>query len=44
MDQKPARAISKPVLNLWLDYSEVMGKLNKIKVAKAGKMTNVCLA
>jgi len=43
-DQKPARAISGPVPNLWLDYSEVMGKLNKIKVAKAGEMANVCLA
>lgn len=42
-DQKPARAISRLVLNLWLDYSEVMGKLNKIKVAKADEMTNVCL-
>jgi hypothetical protein len=31
------------VPNLWLDYSEVMLKLNKIKVAKAGEMTNVCL-
>jgi hypothetical protein len=43
-DQKPTRAIGGPVSNLWLDYSEVMGKLNKIKVAKAGEMTNVCLA
>ena len=44
IDQKPTRAISGPVSNLWLDYSEVMGKLNKIKVAKAGEMTNFCLA
>ena len=29
---------------MWLDYSQVMGKLNKIKVAKAGEMTNVRLA
>ncbi|KAN0117099.1 hypothetical protein V8E51_003076 [Hyaloscypha variabilis] len=43
-DQKPTRAISGPVPNIWLDYSEAMGKLNKIKVAKAGEMTNVCLA
>ena len=43
-DQKLTRAINGPVPNLWLDYSEVMGKLNKIKVAKAGEMTNVCLA
>ncbi|KAH8650269.1 hypothetical protein BGZ60DRAFT_421646 [Tricladium varicosporioides] len=43
-DHKPTRAISGPVSNLWLDYSEVMGKLNKIKVAKDGEVTNVCLA
>ena len=43
-DQKPARAIGGPVSNLWLDYSEVMGKLNKIKVAKDGEVSNVCLA
>ena len=43
-DQKPTRAIKGPVSNLWLDYSEVMGKLSKIKVAKTGQMTNVCLA
>jgi hypothetical protein len=43
-DRKPARAIGGPVLNLWLDYSEVMGKLNKIKVAKVGEVSNVCLA
>lgn len=41
---KPPRAIAGPVSNLWLDYSEVMGKLNKIKVGKAGETTNVCLA
>ena len=27
-----------------LDYMEVMGELNKMKVAKAGETTNVCLA
>lgn len=43
-DQKPTRAISGLVLNLWLDSSKVMGKLNKIKVAKASEITNVCLA
>jgi hypothetical protein len=42
--QKPARVIGGPILNLWLDYSEVMGKLNKIKVAKIGDVSNVCLA
>ncbi|KAH6668261.1 hypothetical protein B0J14DRAFT_158199 [Halenospora varia] len=42
--QKPTRAIRGPVPNLWLDHSEAIGKLNKMKVAKAGEMTNVCLA
>ena len=43
-DAKPSRAIGAPIANLWLDYSEVMGKLNKIKVAKGGEIANVCLA
>jgi hypothetical protein len=43
-DAKPARAIGGPISNLWLDYSEVMGKMNQIRVAKAGEITNVCLA
>jgi hypothetical protein len=43
-EQKPTRAIKGLVLGLWLNYSEVIRKLNKIKVAKASKITNVCLA
>ncbi|KAH8587244.1 hypothetical protein B0O99DRAFT_694701 [Bisporella sp. PMI_857] len=43
-DQKPARSIPGPVPNLWLDYSVVMGKLSRMRVAKVGEMTNVCLA
>jgi len=43
-DQKPPRSIPGPVLNLWLDYSIVMEKLGKMRVAKADEMTNVCLA
>ena len=43
-NQKPARAIGGPISNLWLDYSEVMGKLNKIKLAKVNDVSNVCLA
>ncbi|PQE14720.1 Vacuolar sorting-associated 3 protein [Rutstroemia sp. NJR-2017a BBW] len=43
-DQKPPRSIPGPVSNLWLDYSEVMGKLSRIGVAKANELTNVCLA
>lgn len=43
-DQKPVRAIGGLVSNLWLDYSEVMGKLSKIKVAQVGEVSNVCLA
>jgi len=42
VDQKPTRVINGPVSNFWLDYSEVIGKLNKIKITKAGKVTNVC--
>ena len=29
---------------LWLDYSEISGKLNHMRVAKPGESTNVCLA
>jgi hypothetical protein len=43
-DQKPPRFILGLVLNLWLDYSEIMGKLGKIGVARAKEPTNVCLA
>ena len=32
-----------PVQGLWLDRSEVKGKLNRMKVAKVGEQTNVCL-
>jgi hypothetical protein len=39
--RKPARAIGRLVLNLWLDYSEVIGKLHKIKVVEAGEVSNV---
>ena len=43
-DRKPPRSIPGPVPNLWLDYSEVMGKLGKMGVAKTHEMTNVYLA
>ena len=42
-DKKLAGAIQGPVKGLWLDRSEVKGKLNRMKVAKAGEQTNVCL-
>jgi hypothetical protein len=42
-DKKQAEAIQGPVQGLWLDCSEVKGKLNRIKVVKAGEQTNVCL-
>ncbi|PQE24976.1 transposase IS4 domain-containing protein [Rutstroemia sp. NJR-2017a BVV2] len=29
---------------LWLDYSEIPGKLNRMKIARPGEKTNVCLA
>jgi hypothetical protein len=44
IDWKPSRAIKGPVPGLWLDYSEIPGKLNQMRVAKPGKNTNVCLA
>ena len=43
-DRKPSRAIKGPVSGLWLDYSEIPGKLNQMRVAKPGEKTNVCLA
>lgn len=43
-DQKPLRSIPGPVPNLWLDYPIVIGKLGRMGVAKAGEMSNVCLA
>jgi hypothetical protein len=42
-DEKPARAIQGPVQGLYLDRSEVKGRLHRMKVAKAGEQTNVCL-
>ena len=43
-DVHPAGAIEGPAQGLWLDRSEVKGKLHWMKVAKAGEQTNVCLA
>jgi hypothetical protein len=42
-DEKPVGAIQGPVQGLWLDRSEVKGKLHWMKVAKAGEHTNVSL-
>lgn len=42
-DEKPTGAIPGPAPSLWLDRSEVKGKLHWMKVAKAGEQTNVCL-
>jgi hypothetical protein len=42
--QKPLKAIKGPVPGLWLDYSEMTGKLNQMRVAKPSEKTNVCLA
>jgi hypothetical protein len=42
-DEKPAGAIQGPAQGLWLDRSEVKGKLQWMKIAKAGEQTNVCL-
>jgi hypothetical protein len=43
INQRPPRAVKGPVPGLWLDYSEIPGKLNRMKVAKPGEKTNVCL-
>jgi hypothetical protein len=32
-----------PVSGLWLDRSQVTGKLSFMKIAEVGKKTNVCL-
>jgi hypothetical protein len=42
--QVPKAAIEGPVSALWLDNSQVTGKLNQMRVAEAGDETNVCLA
>jgi hypothetical protein len=42
-DEHPAGAIEGPAQGLWLDRSEVKGKLHWTKVAKAGEQTNICL-
>lgn len=42
-DEKPPGAIQGPVQGLWLDRSEVKGKLHWLKVAKAGERSNICL-
>ena len=42
--QVPKAAIKGPVSALWLDNSQVTGKLNQMRVAEAGDETNVCLA
>lgn len=44
VDQRPAKAIKGPFPGFWLDYSETPGKLNQMRVAKAGEATNVCVA
>jgi hypothetical protein len=44
VNQRPPRAVEGPVPGLWLDYSEIPGKLNRMRVAKPGEKTNVCLA
>ncbi|KIN08877.1 hypothetical protein OIDMADRAFT_48720 [Oidiodendron maius Zn] len=38
-DEKPAGAIQGPIQGLWLERFEVKGKLDRMKVAKAGEQT-----
>jgi hypothetical protein len=42
-DEKAAGAIDGPAQGLWLDRSEVKGKLHWMNIAKSGEQTNVCL-
>jgi hypothetical protein len=44
IDSKPSKAIKGPILGLWLDHSEILGKLNQMRVVKPSEKTNVCLA
>jgi hypothetical protein len=44
IDSKPLKAVKGPVPGLWLDHSEISGKLNQMRVVKPGEKTNVCLA
>ncbi|KAG9242209.1 hypothetical protein BJ878DRAFT_184464 [Calycina marina] len=44
ISQKPRRAVKGLVPGLWLDYSDMPGKLSQMRVAKLGENTNVCLA
>jgi hypothetical protein len=44
IDRKPSKAIKGPVPGLWLDHSEILGKLNQMRVVMLGEKTNVCLA
>lgn len=44
VDRKPLKAIKGPVPGLWLDYSEILGKLNQMRVVKRGEKSNVYLA
>jgi hypothetical protein len=44
ISQAPLRSVKGPLPGLWLDYSEMPGKLNQMRVAKSGEKTNVCLA
>ncbi|KAG9229630.1 hypothetical protein BJ875DRAFT_474334 [Amylocarpus encephaloides] len=43
-NQAPLRSVKGPVRGLWLDYLEMPGKLNQMRVARSGEKTNVCLA
>ena len=42
-DKKLVGAIQSPVQGLWIDRSEVKGKLHWMKAANIGEQTNVCL-
>lgn len=43
INQKSSRAVKEPIPDLWLDYSEISGKLNRMRVMKAGEKKNICI-
>jgi hypothetical protein len=44
VDLKPSKAIRGPVLGLWLDNSDISGKLDQIKIAIPGEKKSVYVA
>lgn len=43
INQKSSRALEEPIPDLWLNYSEISGKLNRMRVVKADEKKNLCI-